>query len=149
MSRNAQTHERRGRLRCGPLSAPCVASRRTRCIGERKGRPESPLLSQREQRRGKNNYQKPKGLAWWRRTQAAPALARSLLSFAWFQPRSKVDVDGAFFFTPYPVCAVAGRTARAALKLIATTRILVTFISRKAKLQILFLAMCVRGAPET
>ena len=37
---------------------------------------------------------------------------------------------GAFFFTPYPVCAAAGTTARAAPKLIATTKILVTFISR-------------------
>ena len=66
------------------------------------------------------------------------ALARSLLWFAWFQPRSKVDADGAVFFTPYPVCAATGKTARAAPKLIATTKILVTLISRhKPKLQVL------------
>jgi hypothetical protein len=92
-----------------------------------------------------NIDQKPKGLAWWRRTQAAPALARSLLSFAWFQPRSKVDLDGAFFFTPYPVCAAAGRTARAAPKLIAMTKILVTFISRNYRSHESYLARCARN----
>lgn len=47
------------------------------------------------------------------------------------QPRSKLEVEGECFFTPYPVCAAAGKTARAAPNPIATARILVTFISGK------------------
>ena len=39
-----------------------------------------------------------------RRTQAAPAIARSLLSFAWFQPQWKVDVAD-MLFDADPVCA--------------------------------------------
>ena len=37
----------------------------------------------------------------------APALALSLLSLAWFQARSKVEVEGALLLAPYPVCAIA------------------------------------------
>ena len=80
----------RGRLRQRVLNVLLCQSRFAGC--EHGSRPSAcrPLGRERPSinfRRQPEAIQKPKGLAWWRRAQAAPARARSLLSLLWFHER--------------------------------------------------------------